>query len=162
MELHKQDLDSSQLQLLHSKYKSALHKLRKLNPSLVSNILFPLYSSTGRPAIDPAILIRSFVLMNHLKYVSIHQWCDNLKNDSLLQYLLGSYHIPNFASHYYLIIRLTGYDPHLDDLYPKEYATKKRYKRKRSKGQKLINFTPDDTLSLSEKYKNGAEFDSDC
>lgn len=159
LDFHKQDLDPSQLQFLHSKYRSALHKL---DPSLASDILFPLYSSTGRPAINPAVLIRSFDLMNHLKYVSIYQWCDDLKNDSLLQYLLGSYLIPNFASHYDFIIRLTGCDSHLDNLYPKAFITKKVYKEKPSKGQKLINFSSDDTFSICEKYKNGAEFDRNC
>lgn len=57
LDFHKQDLDPSQLQFLHSKYRSALHKL---DPSLASDILFPLYSSTGRPAINPAFL---FVLL---------------------------------------------------------------------------------------------------
>ena len=59
-------LDSSQFKRLHSSlFRSALHKLRKLDPGLVSDLLFSLYSCQGRPAIDPAILIRSFVLMQH-------------------------------------------------------------------------------------------------
>ena len=105
--LHKSHLDVSQLKLLKSKYRPALSKLRKLDISLASNILFPLYSLTGRPAIDPAVLVRSFVLMNHLKYSSIKLWCDDLANDSLLQYLIGSFDPPNSSSHYDFIIRLT-------------------------------------------------------
>ena len=92
--IHKSHLDVSQLKLLKSKYRPALAKLRKLDISLASNILFPLYSHTGRPAIDPAVLVRSFVLMNHLKYSSIKLWCDDLVNDSLLQYLIGSFNCP--------------------------------------------------------------------
>ena len=92
--VHKSHLDVFQLKLLKSKYRPALSKLRKLDISLASEILFPLYSNTGIPAIDPAVLVRSFVLMNHLKYSSIKLWCDDLVNDSLLQYLIGSFNCP--------------------------------------------------------------------
>lgn len=83
-------------------------------------------------------LVRSFVLMNHLKYSSIKLWCDNLANDSLLQYLIGSFNPPNSSSHYDFIIRLTGYDPHLSDLAPLSFITKKKFKNKSTKGEKLI------------------------
>lgn len=88
--IHKSHLDVSQLKLLKSKYRPALSKLCKLDISLASVILFLLYSHTGRPA----VLVRSFVLMNHLKYFSIKLWCDELVNDSLLQYLIGSFNSP--------------------------------------------------------------------
>lgn len=88
--IHKSHLDVSQLKLLKSKYRAALSKLRKLDISLASVILFLLYSHTDRPA----VLVRSFVLMNHLKYSSIKLWCDDLVNDSLLQYLIGSFNSP--------------------------------------------------------------------
>lgn len=159
--IHKSHLDVSQLKLLKSKYRPALSKLRKLDISLASNILFPLYSLTGRPAINPAVLVRSFVLMNHLKYSSIKLWCDDLANDSLLQYLIGSFNPPNSSSHYDFIIRLTGFDPHLSDLAPQSFITKKKFKNKPAKGEKLINFTKDDTSSICDKYRNGAEFDRD-
>lgn len=161
MNIHKSYLDVSQLKLLKSKYRPALAKLRKLDISLASNILFPLYSHTGRPAIDPAVLVRSFVLMNHLKYSSIKLWCDDLANDSLLQYLIGSFDPPNSSSHYDFIIRHTGHDPHLSDLAPQSFITKKKFKNKPVKGEKLINFNKDDTSSICDKYRNGAEFDRD-
>lgn len=82
--IHKSHLDVSQLKLLKSKYRPALAKLRKLDISLDSNILFPLYSHTGRPAIDPVVLVRSFVLMNHLKYSSIKLWYDDLAPQSFI------------------------------------------------------------------------------
>lgn len=159
--IHKSHLDVSQLKLLNSKYRPALSKLRKLDISLVSDILFPLYSLKGRPAIDTAVLVRSFVLMNHLKYSSIKLWCDDLANDSLLQYLIGSF-VPLNSSHYDFIIRLTGFDPHLSDLAPQSFITKKKFKNKPAKGEKLINFTKDNTSSICDKYRNGAEFDRDC
>lgn len=150
--IHKSHLDVSQLKLLKSKYRPALSKLRKLDISLASNILFPLYSHIGRPAIDSAVLVRSFDLMNHLKYSSIKLWCDDLDNDSLLKYLIGSFNPPNSSSHYDFIIRLTGYDPHLSDLASQSFITKKKFKNKPAKG---------DTSSICDKYRNGAEFDRD-
>lgn len=157
--VHKSHLDVFQLKLLKSKYRPALSKLRKLDISLASEILFPLYSNTGIPAIDPAVLVRSFVLMNHLKYPSIKLWCDDLANNSLLQYIIGSFDPPNSSSHYDFIIRLTGYSPHLSDLAPQSFITKKKFKNKPAKGEKLIKLTKDDTSSIYDKYRNGAEFD---
>lgn len=136
--IHKSLLDVSQLKLLKSKYRPALSKLRKLYISLTSDILLPLYSHTGRPAIDPAVLVRSFVLMNHLKYSSIDLWCDDLANDSLLQYLIGSFDPPNSSSHYDFIIHLTGFDPHLSDLAPQSFITKKKFKYKPTKCEKIL------------------------
>lgn len=77
----------------------------------------------------------------------------------LLQYLIGSFDPPNSSSHYDFIIRLTGFDPHLSDLAPQSFITKKNFKNKPAKGEKLINFTKDDTSSICDKYRNGAEFD---
>lgn len=151
--IHKSHLDVSRLKLLKSKYRPALSKLRKRDISLAYEILFPLYSHTGIPAIDPAVLVRSFVLMNHLKYSSIKLWCDNLANVSLLQYLIGSSDPPN-SSHYDFIIRLTDYDPHLSDLAPQSFISKKIFKNQPAKGEKLIKFTKDDTSSICDKYRN--------
>lgn len=97
-------------------------------------LLLPLYSHTGIPAIDSAVLVRSFILMNHLKYSSIKLCCDDLANDSLLQYLIGSFDPPNSSSHYDFIIRLTGYGSHLSDLTPQSFITKKKFKNKPTKG----------------------------
>ena len=157
--LHKSHLDISRLKLL--KYRPALSKLRKLDISLASYTLFPLYSHTGKPAIDPAVLVRSFVLMNHLKYSSIKLWCNDLANNSLFQYLIGSCDPPNSSSHYNFIFCLTGYDPHLPDLAPQSFITKKKFKNKPAKAEKLIKFTKYDTSSICDKYRNSAEFDRD-
>ena len=164
--IHKSHLDVSQLKLLKSIYRPTLSKLRKLDISLASDILFPLYSHIGRRAINLAVLVRSFVLssfvlMNHLKYSSIKLWCDDFANDSLLQYFIGSFDPPNSSSHYDFIIRLTGYDPHLSDLAHQSFITKKKFKNKPAKSEKLIKFTKDDASSICDKYRNGAEFDRD-
>ena len=76
--IHKSHLDVSQLKLLKSKYRPALSKLCKFDIFLASDILFPLYSHTGKPGIDPTVLVHSFVLINHHKYSSLKLWCDNL------------------------------------------------------------------------------------
>lgn len=96
--------------------------------------------------------------MHHLKYVSIKRWCEGLRNDTLLQYLIGSFDPPSSSSHYDFIIRLTGCDPHLSDLYDKDHH-EKTDKKMLKKGEKLVNFTSEDTFSLCEKDKNGADCD---
>ena len=64
LKTEKSSLSTSDLFRLSSpKYKSAIHKLSKLDVDLVVDIIFPLYSPLGRPANDPAIYLRSFVLM---------------------------------------------------------------------------------------------------
>jgi len=94
-------LDPAQLKRLSSKkFKTAYHKLWKLDVGLAHDLIFSLYSLFGRPAIDPAVLIRSFILMQHLGYLSVDRWCADLEADSLLQYLIGSFDPPSSASHY--------------------------------------------------------------
>lgn len=52
--------------------------------------------------------------------------------------------------------------PHLSDLASQSFITTKKNKNKPAKGEKLINFAKDDTSSICDKYRNGAEFDRDC
>lgn len=157
----KDHLGYAQLKRLDtSKFHSALHKLRKLDVDLAVDVLFPLYSVTGRPAHDPAVLIRSFILMQHLGYLSIHNWCADLSSDSLLQWLIGSFSPPGPASHYDFINRLTHSDPHLSDLLQQGYYTKPSQKKPKNH-DKLINYSHSETLFLADKYKNGAEWDRD-
>ena len=46
-------------------------KMRLMEPERAHNLLAGCYSNTGRPAIDPAILLRSFILMLHFGYTSV-------------------------------------------------------------------------------------------
>ena len=65
LDSEKENLSVSDLKRLSSiSFKKAIFKLRKLDVELASSLLSSLYSSTGRPAIDPAILIRSFMSIN--------------------------------------------------------------------------------------------------
>ncbi len=65
LDSEKENLSVSDLKRLSSiSFKKAIFKLRKLDVELASSLLSSLYSSTGRTAIDPAILIRSFMSIN--------------------------------------------------------------------------------------------------
>lgn len=154
-------LDVSQRQRLsHSSFKSALHKLKKLRIDLVVDILRPLYSHTGRPAIDPAIFIRSFILMQHLNYTSVDLWCDAVAHDSLLLFLIdAASHFPNASSHYDFINRLTHDHPSRSELLPANRYSSKTNKPK--KGEKWINFSDEDTASLVDAYSVNPQWDTE-
>lgn len=153
-------LDTSQkIRLSQPRFKSALHKLKKLRVNLVSDLLYTLYSPIGRPANDPALYLRSFVLMQHLGYSSIDSWINDVYFDSLFQFLIGSSHVPNAASHYDFINRLTHDDPHRSTLFPKDKNTFTKTKLK--KGQKLENFMVEDTASLVDAYSINPQWDCD-
>ncbi|MDO4842821.1 MAG: transposase [Phoenicibacter congonensis] len=140
-------------------FKSAYYKLRRLNTDPIRPILFSLYAiNAGRPAIDPVIFIRSFVLMKLLKYVSIDAWCTDLKHDQLLQFLVGTFDPPSVASHHDFINRIMNDNPSLKSLFPKGRFSKKNHAIMK-KNEKWENYTDEDTHSLYLKYKNGAEFD---
>lgn len=104
-------------------FKKAIFKLRKLDVGLASSLLNSLYSSTGRPAIDPSILLRSFILMQHFGCFSLHKWYEAISSDALLQYLIGTNKVPSISSHYDFIVRLTGIKQKLNELYPKKLST---------------------------------------
>lgn len=161
LKTEKSSLSTSDLKRLSSiKFKSAIHKLSKLDVDLVADIIFPLYSPLGRPANDPAIYLRSVVLMLHLGFTSLKNWCYEVHHDRLLQYLIGSWNVPNHSSHYDFINRITHSHPHLNDLLPQGFFSYKKPLAKPKSGDKLINFTKEDTASLCDKYLNdGAVFD---
>jgi hypothetical protein len=100
--------------------KSALAKTGLLAADRAAGAIAPLYSRLGRPATDPAVLVRSFVLMLHLRYTSVQRWHDALESDALLRYLVGVAEgaVPSVGCHYDFINRLTGDDPHMDELWP--------------------------------------------
>lgn len=158
---HKSDLSESERKRLDSKlFKSAMHKLKKLDVGLASEIVVSSYSSLGRPARDPSLLIRSFILMNHLGYTSIHKWCEDLKNDLVLKYLLGSYEDLCVSNHYDFIERFTCSVHSRNELVKKDYFIKPKDKLK--KGEKLVvKNTMSYTSMLLDKYKNGADPNTD-
>lgn len=155
----KSSLSVSDLKRLSNKcFSSAIHKLKKLDIDLVHDLLFSLYSPIGRPANDPAVIIRSFILMLHLRKTSVKNWCFEVQSDPLLQYIIGSWNVPNFASHYDFINRFTHAKPRLDEFFPKgKFSVDKSNKPK--KGQKWENFSKDDSYNLTQKYSDNPSFD---
>lgn len=164
----KEFLSNDQLSRLEDPlFKRALLKSRLIDTDLVRDILFSLYSPIGRPANDPSLYIRSFLLMQHFGYLSIDKWCSAVSCDSLLRYLIGSWNVPGVACHYDFINRISGDDPHLDVLYQKGLFNKENLKnlrkeQKLKKNDKLVNFTPQTTTDLFELYKDGIpDFDKE-
>ena len=148
----------------NQEYRSARDKMLFLRVDRAEEVILPLYSrSLGRPAWDPAVLVRSFVLMLHFGFTSIQRWREALVADALLRYLVGSEEVPSVGAHYDFINRLTGDDPHRDELYPEGYFTKalkelrKEYQLK--KGEKMVNFNDGDTKKLTENYWDDASCD---
>ena len=124
LKLEKSVLSMNDLKRLASNsFRSAYHKLWKLDIDLIHDLLIPLYSPIGRPAIDPAVLIRSFLLMQHFGVLKIHDWVDKIRSDALLQFLIWSDSPPSVSSHYDFISRLTGVHSHRSDLLPKGINT---------------------------------------
>ena len=132
-----------------------------LEPKRVKLLLLACYAKTGRPALDPVITLRSFVLMLHFGYTSVDNWVNEVKDDKALQYLIGDRHVPSVASHYDFINRLLRVKPHLDELYMKgknSTANKNKY-RKLHKGEKWENYDGGDTFILAKKYWDKADCD---
>lgn len=140
-------------------YKRAMYKLNKLDVGLAIDVIKSCYARNGRPARDPGLILRLFILMNHLGYTSIHKWCETLNNDRLLQYLIGSFETLCVSNHYDFIERLKGKVHSRKEFYSKDYFKKPKDKPK--KGEKLINYSHSETYYLLDKYKNGAECDKD-
>lgn len=158
---HKSNLSESERKRLDSKlFKSAIHKLKKLDVGLASDVIASSYSPYGRPARDPSLLIRSFILMNHLGYTSLHKWCDDLRNDNVLKYLLGTYEDLCVSNHYDFIERFTCKVHSRKELVKKDYFIKPKDKLR--KGEKLVvKNTMSYTSALLDKYKNGTDPDTD-
>ena len=163
----KEKLSTSDLLRLESgKYKSASNKMDSLEPERTEELLLSCYSQvTGRPANDPTIYIRSFLLMLHMGYTSVDEWISAARSDILLQYLVGTWEIPPVACHYDFINRITGADPHLNELYPKSKNSREVKAQikaaKLKKGEKWENFDDDDTQKLKKKYWDDASCDSE-
>ena len=143
------------------KFRKALRKMRLLEPERVKLLLLDCYSKTGRPALDPIITLRSFILMLHFGYTSVDNWVHDVRDDKALQYLIGNWHVPSVASHYDFINRILRVKPNLNELYMKgknSTANKKKY-RKLHKGDKWENYDEGDTFDLAKKYWENADCD---
>lgn len=101
-------LDSSQIERLKSdEFALALKKVRSLSFDPAVPAISSLYSSRGRPASDPTVLLRTLFLMFHFRETSVQKWHDRLKNDVLLQVLCGCRNqVPAVGTCYLMIDRL--------------------------------------------------------
>lgn len=115
---------SEQKQLKQNKrLRSALWRLRKLDLDAAVPYFLPLYSSRGRPARDPVILFRSFLLMLKMQCYSIGKWCDEVQSHREYQYVIGSWDFPGAVSHYDFINHLADEHPDLHTFFPKVNTT---------------------------------------
>lgn len=145
--------ETDQKSLNTKKFRKALRKMRLLEPERIKPLLQACYSKTGRPALDPIVTLRSFILMLHFGYTSVDNWVNDARNDKALQYLIGDWHVTSVASHYDFINRILNVNPSLNDLYMKgknSTANKKKY-RKLHKGEKWENYDEGDTIELAKK-----------
>lgn len=83
-----------------------------------------------------------------------------LKNDPVLQYLIGTWNSPSVASHYDFINRILQDDPSMKTYYPARKNSKEvRVTLKRN--EKWENYDEEDTASLVKKYESEAECERD-
>jgi len=101
---------------LHS---NIVAKFYTLNTDTLFEIIYPLYSTKGRPAKLQPEIFRSFILMSSLGIHSIEKWVDTLKSEPFYAYLIGTTpnKIPELGNHYDFINRLWQESPQklLDD-----------------------------------------------
>ena len=156
---HKDKLSFSDRKRLskNQRFRSSLWRFRKLDLSLAADIILPLYSQVGgRPAFDPAVLLRSFLLMQRLGFSSVDNWVTEARSDPCIQYIIGSWNVPAVATHYDFINRIMHVDPHLDELYPpgKNSSETKKLIRdlKLKKNEKWENYDEGVTRDLKDRY----------
>lgn len=128
--------------------RSALAKVRRLNLDPLSDILQPLYPSTGRVALHQVEIFRSLFLMFHFKITSIDLWHQKLLSDPLLSSLSGFFsRIPSVGRFYNFITRLYN-QPDTPKIQAADLNKKPHQKLK--KGQKWENSPKNKVASALE------------
>ncbi len=153
--------NESQLKKLNS-YKKSLDKLTSLDLDPVGEYLNSFYSHTGRPALNQAQILRSFILMLDQKFCSLDKWVHTLMSDDILATLIGctTDSLPPLGSYYDFINRLwlqSEDTEHLgrNDLFSANKNSKPSHKP--AKGQKLPNKHPDITKTLASYVASGRD-----
>jgi Transposase DDE domain len=132
-------------------YETEISKLYILNLDELKNIIFSLYSFTGRPSNFQPEIFRSFILMNHLGF-KFDKWLSKLKKNFVLRTICGLTlnDLPAVASYYDFMNRIIKLD---------ERPCFKRKKRKPSKkigkGKKLPPKRPNIVARLVDKILQG-------
>lgn len=105
---------------------------------LASDVIASSYSSYGRPTRDPSLLIRSFILMYHLGYTSIHKWCDDLRNDTVLKSLLATSEDLSVSNYCIFIERYIFKVHSRNALVKKDYFIKPKNKLRKGKKHNVL------------------------
>lgn len=155
--------DSARSRLINDKQLRHIWlQMLSFRPEFSHEILESSYSpKTGRPAMDPVIIIRSLLLMLSFGCLSVTKWISKVKTDIALQFLMGSWKIPSVGSHYDLMNRLLGIDPHMDELYPKGKNPRPSKRKKNYKRGKKANLDEGKTKQLAEKYRENPNCDQE-
>ena len=112
-------------------YETAISKLYILDLDPLRKLIAPLYSATGRPAINQPEIFRSLVLMSHLG-CKLDNWNDRLMNFPVLQAACGfSGKLPGTASYYDFIDRIIKLDE-------KPRVKRKKHKPKKNYGKEKM------------------------
>lgn len=151
----KVNFDSSLRKRLSTELACSREKLRLLNLDPVLDLLRPSYSNTGRPAMNQPQILRSMVLMMDQGATSLTRWCQKLKNDDLLAFLIGCSpdSLPPLGSYFDFLDRLWLQRQSLQKLGRKDlFPARKNSKPSKSPGKnkKLPNRHPGITKTLTE------------
>jgi len=135
-------------------YQEAISKMLILNLDPMKEIIAPLYSDIGAPAIHQPEIFRSLVLQSGLK-MSLTEFCDKLPVNPVIRTIAGftKDNIPGIASYYDLMYRLYPIDetPVLRAPYSKP---KPQPKEKLKKGEKMPPKNPKITAWLADMIIN--------
>ena len=135
-------------------YKDVITKLFILNLDKLKDVIAPLYSSTGRPALFQPEIFRSFILMNALDF-KLDNWVPKLKRSFVLRTIIGvdQNSVPAVSSHYDFINRLIKIDET-----PRVKLKKRKPTKKIGKNKKLPNKHPNIVERLVDKILCGRSF----
>ena len=166
-------MDSSQ-RIRWKELRPIRKRLKSLNLDAAGVFLFPLYSFTGRPALNQPQILRSFILWfllfrQGLVKLSLTEWVEKLKGDELYSNLIGcsSGSSPPLGSYYDFIDRLWA-GPHSDRYSRnKTFPSNKNKSKPKSpggKGQKASERHPKITERIASRIIDGKErhFNFEC
>lgn len=156
-------LNDSQRKKLSS-FDRSISKLSALNLDPLCDFLAPLYSNTGRPALNQPEIFRSLILMLDLKETKLSKWVESLRSDDILCMLIGCCpdSLPPLGSYYDFIDRLWLRDPSLDredrkGLYAYPKSSKPKGKSP-GKNKKLPNPHSQIVKKLADAASSGRSF----
>ncbi len=162
----KTKLDSSQRLRWHD-LRPIRKRIKSLNLDPAGEYLKNLYSCTGRPAVNQAQILRSFVLFfilarNGLVPLSLTKWVAILKGDSLYSILIGCRpgSSPPLGSYYGFMDRLWA-APHSgrysrNKTFPSN-KNKSKPKMPKCKGEKSPDKKPKATRQIADRFISGKD-----